>query len=65
MNNTEKLKYAYSLLRKFYKEDPNKIYLWWNTENSLLGGVKPISLIDTKMDKVLEIVKTMLRENVC
>ena len=64
MTNTEKLRYAYSLLRKFFKEDSNKIYLWWNTENPLLGGVTPLFMNDVgKIDKVIEFIETSLDEN--
>lgn len=47
----------------FFK-DQEKVYLWFNTKNPLLGGIKPLDMIrQGRSEKLLKFIQAMLREN--
>jgi hypothetical protein len=52
------------LLMGFFYYDRKKPRLWLNTPNPLLGGIKPIDMINCgQSEKLLKFVQAMLKEN--
>jgi len=53
------------LLLPFFKGSQSKVDQWMRTENPLLGGLSPVTMIRTgRHEKLLQFIKTSLDENV-
>lgn len=55
---------CYHLVLDFFDHDHNKTYLWFYTENPMLGSYKPIEMILLgREEKLLQFIITALDEN--
>lgn len=55
---------VFDLVKEFFSGDVQKTFLWFNTENVLLGGSKPINMIITgRSDKLLQFIRSSLADN--
>jgi len=55
---------VYNKVCGFFKDDERKTWLWFNTENPLLGGVSPWDMICRgRGEKLLKFVTTSIDEN--
>jgi hypothetical protein len=62
--NEEKYDYVYLKVYNFFN-DYNKTNVWFATQNHLLGGYSPISLVKLgKTDKLINFIDTALEENI-
>lgn len=53
------LEEAAKFIAEFFKDEPEKITLWWHTENMNIGGVTPAFLYFRRPEKCLKWIKNM------
>lgn len=54
----------FTLLKEFFKEEPEKVAIWLDTPNPMFGGTTPSNLIlKGRADKVLKFIKTAKEES--
>lgn len=64
MTNEEAAKECNKLVSEFFKDTPEKIELWFNIENPMLGNVSANKMIEVgRAEKLLKIIKNMLEGN--
>ena len=52
------------LVSEFFKGDEGKIHLWWHLDNPLLGGIKPLHMIELgRAKKLLHFIKQQISDN--
>lgn len=52
------------LVNDFFKEEPYKAQLWWNTKNPMLGNIRPIDMIKCGREKKLyQFIKSRIEQN--
>jgi len=57
-------KEAFELVKGYFKGDIRKTFLWFNTINPLLGGIKPIEMIMLgRCDKLLKFISSSIEDN--
>lgn len=65
MTNRQFLKSkAYRMVKEFFKNDNEKVYLWFHSANPLLGGLVPMCMIVLgRYKRLLKFIETQLEEN--
>lgn len=58
-----RIRKIFQLVSEFFKYDMNKVAIWMETENPLLGNVRPMDMIEFGRDKkLLKFVETQIEE---